>query len=466
MIRKNNRIEFDSLGAVEVPSDALYGGQTVRSVENFKITQQPVHTEMIHSLGMVKKACIEANNALNQYNSETAEAMLQACDEIIDGQHNDQFLTDAIQGGAGTSLNMNMNEVISNRAAQLLNKPLGDYHYVHPNDHANMGQSTNDVIPTAAKLTTLKLGDHLINEMQELSNILEGKAIKNKNIIKVGRTHLQDAVLISMGQVFESYATMIRRDARRLKLALEDMKEINLGATAIGTEINTVLGYRERAVKELRQLSGYDLYGAQDLIDGTKNVDTFAYVHTTLKTFATNLSRMCNDLRMMASGPKVGLNEINLPAKQPGSSIMPGKVNPVIPEVVNQVCFQVIGNDLTISMASEAGQMELNVFEPILFYNLFQSFDYLTNACVTLGNNALKDLTVNEDVCFKYVEESLAMGTSLVKILGYEKATALTAEALESNKTLRELVLEKELLDESETSDILNPYTLAFAGKM
>lgn len=457
---KKTRIEKDSLGDVHVLESALYGAQSQRAVDNFNITGEMLHPMMVRSLGYVKKAVALANNDMDELDDEITKVIVQACDEIIAGDHDSEFITDAIQGGAGTSMNMNVNEVISNRASQILGENLGEYARVHPNDHANMGQSTNDVIPTAGKLTTIHLGQILLEEMESLKNSLGKKAKEFDDVIKVGRTHLQDAVLISMGQVFRSHETLVAREIGRLEHALKEMQTINLGATAIGTGINSVKGYKEKAVEHFSSITGIDFQLADDLVDGTKHIDCFSYVHSSLKTFALGLSKFANDLRMMASGPKTGLNEIHLPAKQPGSSIMPGKVNPVIAEVTNQVCFQVIGNDTTINMAVEAGQLELNVFEPVLFYNLFQSFKILTNVCNTLRINAIDDLVVNEDRCNQYVEESLAMATALVHDLGYNKVTDITAEALRDQKTLRELVLKYDLLTEEELETLFDPKSM------
>lgn len=460
MQMNNERLEYDALGEVRVSKTALYGAQSVRAVENFNITNQKINPIMIWSLGAVKKACAQANKEMGDLEPNIGNAIIRACEEVMEGAHNHEFITDPIQGGAGTSINMNVNEVIANRASQILGDPIGTYLRVHPNDHVNKAQSTNDIIPTSGKLTTIILGEKLLYEMELMESVLNEKAEEFKSIIKVGRTHLQDAVLISMGQVFKSYATFVKRDVKRLKYTLNEMKSINLGATAVGTGINSAIGYKEKAIQNLSNITGIRFEEAEDLVDSTKHVDGFAYVHAELKTFATGLSRMCNDLRMMASGPKVGLNEINLPPKQPGSSIMPGKVNPVIPEVVNQVCFQVIGNDTTITMATEAGQMELNVFEPVLFFNLFQSMEILKNACRTLRVNALDELTINERQCHQYVEQSHAIGTSLVKELGYMKVSELTKQALREDRTLRELVLENHLLSESLLNEKLDPQSM------
>lgn len=456
----NERTEYDSLGEVKVPKTALYGAQSVRASENFHITNQKINPLMIWALGAVKKACAEANKEIGELEPTIGNAIIKACEEIMEGLHNHEFITDPIQGGAGTSINMNANEIIANRASQIVSEPIGTYSRIHPNDHVNKAQSTNDIIPTAGKLTTILLGENLLQEMESMESVLNEKAEEFSTIIKVGRTHLQDAVLISMGQVFNSYSTMIKRDIKRLRNTLDEMKTINLGATAVGTGINSKCGYKEKAIQNLSTITGIQFEGAKDLIDSTKHVDSFAYVHAELKTFATGLSRMCNDLRMMASGPKVGMNEIHLPSKQPGSSIMPGKVNPVIPEVVNQVCFQVIGNDATITMATEAGQMELNVFEPVLFFNLFQSMEILKNACYTLRVNAIDGLTINERQCHQYVEQSLAVGTALVKELGYAKVSELTKLALKEDRTLRELVLQNHLLSETLLNETLEPQSM------
>lgn len=454
------RIEKDSLGEVEVPIDALYGAQTVRAMNNFQITGRPVNDMMYISLAQVKKACVLANLQVDELDQVRCDAIVEACDEIITGKFKDDFVTDAIQGGAGTSINMNVNEIISNRAAQLLNKPIGVYDFIHPNDHVNKAQSTNDIIPTAGKLTVLNLGKLLLDEMELLAGTFHKKALEFAPIIKVGRTHLQDAVLISMGQVFHSYESVLIRDIHRLKQAFIEMQVINLGATAVGTGINSVVGYRERAVENLSRITGKSFVSAEDLVDATKHVDSFAHVHGVLKTVAIGLSRICNDIRMMASGPRVGFNEIILPERQPGSSIMPGKVNPVIPEVVNQVCFQVIGNDTTVTMAAEAGQMELNVFEPVLFYNLFESLEILRHALMTLRTHAIEDIKVNEHRVKENVEHSLAMSTALVKHLGYTKVSEITKQALKENKSIRSIVLEQNLMSEEEVDEALRPESM------
>lgn len=460
MRNEEYRLEKDSLGEVQVPINALYGAQTVRAMDNFQITGRQVNGMMYIALAQIKKACALANYEVNEFDKVRCDVIVEACDEIIQGNHKNEFVTDAIQGGAGTSMNMNVNEIIANRAAQILDKPMGVYEYIHPNDHVNREQSTNDTIPTAGKLTVLNLSTLLLEEMNLLAGSFYEKSIEFEKIIKVGRTHLQDAVLISMGQVFRSYESVLQRDMKRLQQSLTEMQVINLGGTAVGTGINSVHGYREHAVSNLNKITGKSFVSAEDLVDSTKHVDGFAHVHATLKTFAVGLSRICNDIRMMASGPKVGFNEIILPEKQPGSSIMPGKVNPVIPEVVNQVCFQVIGNDATITMAAESGQMELNVFEPVLFYNLFESLEILRNACATFRIHAIENIKVNEHRVHDYVEHSLAMATALVKNLGYSKVSTITKQALKEEKSLRTIVLEQNLMSEQELDEALRPESM------
>lgn len=450
------RRERDALGEVAVPVDALWGAQTQRALVNFQITGQRVHPLMMHALAMVKKACALANLEDGELDLERAQAILQACDEIISGQHEDQFVTDAIQGGAGTSMNMNVNEVIANRANQLLGQAPGCYEPVHPNDHVNLSQSTNDVLPSAGKLTVLLLARQLHAAMEALEAALEVQAQKHAGTLKVGKTHLQDAVLISMGQIFRSYASMIHRHRMRINQAMDAMKVLNLGGTAVGTGINASVTYRKRAIAHLCELSRIPFVEADDLVDATRHLDGFVTVSAMLKGFAVDLSKMMNDLRLMASGPTVGFREIILPEQQPGSSIMPGKVNPVIPEVVNQVCFQVFGNDLTITFAAEAGQLELNVFEPVLLKNLFASLDMLRNACETLRTRAIDGLIVNELRLREEIEHSYAPATALIKRLGYARVSALTREGLRQGKPLRTMILEDGALNATELDELLH----------
>lgn len=450
------RIERDSLGEVKVPLDALYGAQTMRAKQNFNMTFIKTHPVMVKSLGMVKKASALANYECGHLDKERLDYIVTACDEVIAGKWNRQFITDVIQGGAGTSTNMNANEVIANRAAQLAGREIGIYDYIHPNDHINFGQSTNDVFPTAGKLTCLFLANHLIEAIMNLQDTLLDKSLELNNVIKPGRTHLQDAVPIRMGQEFHAYATALVRDTRRIKQSFQSLKSVNMGATAVGTGINADERYRKYCVKYLCDIADVDLTSARDLIDGTRNVDPLVWASSSLKTLSVNMSKMCNDLRLMASGPKTGFGEIVLPAKQPGSSIMPGKVNPVIPEVVNQACFQVFGNDLTILKAAEAGQLELNVFEPVLFYNLFQSIEIMTNACAILAEQAIRNLKANQERCQELVDISMGTATALAPHIGYAKASGLAKQALQENRKLKELILENNLLSKEKLEQVLN----------
>lgn len=458
------RIETDSLGEKLVPIDAYYGIQSLRAKENFVITKQKVHPEMIKSIAITKKAAAIANHHAGMLTKEVTDAIVQACDEIIKGKFMSQFITDMIQGGAGTSMNMNANEVIANRAEELLGGKKGEYKLVHPNDHVNFGQSTNDIIPTSGKITAIRLTEKLLVEMRNLHKAYLDKANEFGGVIKMGRTHLQDAVPIRLGQEFNAFASALERDIKRVSSALEDLKVLNMGATAVGTGLNANVKYIEIVVKVLSDLTGINFTQAEDLVDATRNLDPFVWLSSALKTTAVNLSKTANDLRLMASGPKTGFNEINLPQMQPGSSIMPGKVNPVIPEVMNQVAFQVMGNDLTITKAAEAGQLELNVFEPVLFVNLFQSLDILRRGIKTFYSKAIQGITVNRDQCILYVERSAGVVTALAPHIGYKKASELAKEAIKTNRPIKELVLEKGLLSAEDLEIILNVNNLTSPG--
>lgn len=367
---------------------------------------------------------------------------------------------DPIQGGAGTSANMNINEVVANRAIEILGGEKGNYDIVNPNDHVNMCQSTNDVFPTAGKITAIKMIHQVILQLERLYNALIAKSFAFENILKMGRTQLQDAVPVRLGQCFNAYATMVSRDIDRLIKSLDEMKTVNLGATAIGTSINAPLSYVKNIVPTLKTVVNLDLKQARDLIDATQNIDCFVAVSGILKTCAVNLSKMCNDLRLLSSGPKTGIGEINLPAKQNGSSIMPGKINPVIPEVVFQVAFNVIGNDLTITMAAEAGQLELNAFEPILFYNLFESLETLSHAISTLVDNCIIGITANEDHCLELLEESVGIATALCPYIGYKKSAEIAKSSLKTGIPIRKLVLKNGILTKEKLDSILNPATM------
>lgn len=450
------RTEKDSIGTKEVPEDVYYGVQSLRAAENFRITGLSMHPEVINSLAQIKKAAAITNCEVGLLDKKIAEAIVQACDEITAGKLHDEFIVDPIQGGAGTSINMNANEVIANRAIEILGGEKGDYSIVHPNDHVNCGQSTNDVIPTAGKITSLKL---LKNAKKELERLYEALCVKAKefdSIIKMGRTQMQDAVPIRLGQEFQAYSAAIRRDITRMETAQEEMKCLNLGGTAIGTGINADEKYLKRIVPNLAEITGMDLVQAYDLIDATQNLDPFVAVSGAVKACAVTLSKIANDFRLMSSGPRCGFAEINLPAKQNGSSIMPGKVNPVIPEVVNQVAFNIIGNDVTITMAAEAGQLELNAFEPITFYCLFQSIDTLAYAVETFVDNCVTGITANEERCKELVENSVGIVTALSPHVGYAKAAAIAKEAINTGTSVRKLILKEGILTEAELEEILD----------
>lgn len=454
------RIETDSIGNMKVPVDAYYGIQSLRANNNFHITQKTIHPELIISLAEVKKAAAITNRNANLLNTAIANAIVKACDEIICGKFHDQFIVDPIQGGAGTSANMNANEVIANRAIELLGGTKGDYNIVHPNDHVNMAQSTNDVFPTAGKLTVLKMLPKVVEELQRLYNALELKSLEFNNVIKMGRTQLQDAVPIRLGQSFHAFASMIKRDITRLNKVEAEMLTLNIGATAIGTSINVSQEYLYNITSNLQNVTGFNVIQAQDLIDATQNLDGFVSVSGILKTCAVNLSKMANDLRLLSSGPKTGLAEINLPSMQNGSSIMPGKINPVIPEVVSQVAFNIIGNDFTITMAAEAGQLELNAFEPVLFYNLFESIETLKNATMTLVDNCILGITANNDRCKELLENSVGIATALCPYIGYKKAADISKKALKTGMQVKELVLNENILTTEELDEILDPMSM------
>ena len=452
-----SRMEHDSIGALNVPAEAYYGVQSMRAATNFQITHRPLHPVLIESIVMVKKAAAITNEKSGKLEQRIAKAIIQACDEIIDGKLRNQFIVDAIQGGAGTSANMNANEVISNRAIEILGGTKGDYSIVHPNDHVNMSQSTNDVIPTAGKITVLKLLPQTIKELEKLEKSMEEKEAEFDDILKMGRTQLQDAVPMRLGQSFGAFAHVLKRDIKRLKNVMDEMKILNIGATAIGTAINVDPYYLANISYELSKVTGISLKQADDLIDATQNLDGFVSVSGVLKTCAVDISKISNDLRLMSSGPRTGLSEINLPARQNGSSIMPGKINPVIPEVVSQVAYLIIGHDYTITMAAEAGQLELNAFEPVLFHHLFESIDTLKEAAATLTNHCIKGITANKEQCKQYVEKSVGISTALCPYIGYAKSAEIAKKSLKTGISVKKLVLQEGLLKEEELKEILKP---------
>lgn len=450
-------MEHDSIGALNVPAEAYYGVQSMRAATNFQITHRPLHPVLIDSIEMVKKAAAITNEKSGKLDQQIAQAIIKACDEILDGNLRDQFIVDAIQGGAGTSANMNANEVIANRAIEILGGTKGDYSIVHPNDHVNMSQSTNDVIPTAGKITVLKLLPQTIKELEKLEKAMEEKEAEFDDILKMGRTQLQDAVPMRLGQSFGAFAHVLKRDIKRLKNVMDEMKVLNIGATAIGTAINVAPYYLANISYELSKVAGISLKQADDLIDATQNLDGFVSVSGVLKTCAVDISKISNDLRLMSSGPRTGLSEINLPARQNGSSIMPGKINPVIPEVVSQVAYLIIGHDYTITMATEAGQLELNAFEPVLFHHLFESIDTLKEAAATLTKHCITGITANKGQCEEYIEKSVGISTALCPYIGYAKSAEIAKKSLKTGISVKELVLEEGLLKEEELKEILKP---------
>ncbi len=462
--REKVRMEHDSIGTKEIPLDVYYGVQTLRAAENFYITGMNMHPELIKSIAQIKKGAAITNYEIGHLDKKRADAIVKACDEIIAGKMHDQFIVDPIQGGAGTSLNMNANEVIANRAIEILGGDKGNYAIVNPNDHVNYGQSTNDVFPSCGRMTALKLLNRAQKQLERLYEALIKKAEEFDNIIKMGRTQLQDAVPIRLGQEFKAYSSAIRRDIVRFENAKQEMSNLNLGGTAIGTGLNADVQYCQKVVKNIALISGLPVVQAYDLIDATQNLDGYTFVSGAVKACAVNLSKMSNDLRLMSSGPRTGLGEINLPEKQNGSSIMPGKVNPVIPEVVNQVAFNIIGNDMTIAMATEAGQLELNAFEPIIFYNLFQSIETLAYAVSTLVDNCITGITANVERCRSMVDNSVGIITAICPFVGYEKAAVLAKEAIKTGASIKDLILRDGLLTKEQLDIILNPYSMTEPG--
>ena len=462
--KQDYRVEKDSIGTKDVPQNVYYGVQSLRAAENFHITGLNMHPEIINSLAYIKKAAAITNCEIGMLDKKKAKAIVQACDEILEGKLHGDFIVDPIQGGAGTSLNMNANEVIANRAIEILGGEKGDYSIINPNDDVNCGQSTNDVIPTAGKMTSLRLLKNLKKELLRLHKALCAKAKEFDHVIKMGRTQMQDAVPIRLGQEFNAYSVAVMRDIHRMDRAMEEMCTLNMGGTAVGTGINADEAYLRRIVPNLVEVSDMEFVQAYDLIDATQNLDPFVAVSGAVKACAVTLSKIANDLRLMSSGPRAGFGEINLPAKQNGSSIMPGKVNPVIPEVVNQVAFNIIGNDMTIAMAAEAGQLELNAFEPIIFYNMFQSIETLTFAVRTLVDNCIKGITANEERCRQLVDRSVGIITAICPYVGYERAAEVAKEAIRTGANIRDLILRDKLLSEEELDQILNPYAMTEPG--
>jgi aspartate ammonia-lyase len=453
------RSEHDLLGDREVPHEFYYGVQTLRAIENFSISGVTLnfHPVIIQALAMVKMAAARANYELGLLSKEICDAIVQACSEIINGKLHTHFVVDMIQGGAGTSTNMNANEVIANRALEILGYEKGEYQFCHPNNHVNLSQSTNDAYPTSVKIALILANQTLIEVLKELIQSFHNKAKEFSHIIKMGRTQLQDAVPMTLGQEFEAYAVTLGEEVQRLEQNVKLFLEVNMGATAIGTGINSHPDYSAKCVAHLKEVTQLDIVLAENLVEATQDTGAFVMYSSAVKRLAVKLSKICNDLRLLSSGPRTGINEINLPPMQPGSSIMPGKVNPVIPEVVNQIAFKVIGNDLTVTLAAEAGQLQLNVFEPVIVESLFESIEMLKNGMMTLKQKCIDGITVNEERCRSLVENSIGLVTALNPVIGYEKSTQLAKEALEKNRGVYELVLEKKLLSKEELDEILKP---------
>lgn len=464
MVQATYRYEKDFLGEKEIPADVYYGVQTLRAKENFPITGYRMHEELIRAFAIVKKAAAQANMEVGRLYEGIGNAIVQASDEVIEGKFHEYFIVDPIQGGAGTSMNMNANEVIGNRALEIMGHQKGEYIHLSPNTHVNMSQSTNDSFPTAIHIAVLKQLDILLETMQAMHDVFRKKAKEFDHVIKMGRTHLQDAVPIRLGQEFEAYSRVLSRDIKRINQSKQHLYEVNMGATAVGTGLNADPRYIEIVVKKLADISGLPLVGAEHLVDATQNTDAYTEVSAALKVCMMNMSKIANDLRLMASGPRAGLAEIALTARQPGSSIMPGKVNPVMAELINQIAFQVIGNDHTICLASEAGQLELNVMEPVLVFNLLQSISIMNNGFRSFTDHCLADIEANEKRLKEYVEKSAGVITAVNPHLGYEAAARIAREAILTGQSIRDLCLQNDVLTEEELDIILNPYEMTKPG--
>jgi aspartate ammonia-lyase len=456
------RIEHDLLGDRPVPEDVYYGVHTLRAIENFPITGTPIsiYGDLIRALACIKQAAALANHELALLDKERADAIVRACEEIRGGKLHDQFVVDVIQGGAGTSTNMNANEVIANRALELLDHKKGEYEFLHPNQHVNMSQSTNDVYPTALKVASYFGIFRLVDAMAKLRRAFEEKAEDFRDVLKMGRTQLQDAVPMTLGQEFSTYAVMVGEDEERLKEAAMLIREINMGATAIGTGITAHPEYAGLVCRRLSEITGIPLVTAVNLVEATQDCGAFVQLSGVLKRVAVKLSKVCNDLRLLSSGPRAGLCEINLPEMQAGSSIMPGKVNPVIPEVVNQIAFEVIGNDVTVSFAAEGGQLQLNAFEPIIAHSLFKSIQHLRQGCLTLTERCVKGITANREQMRRAVENSIGIVTALNPYIGYANATTVAREAHATGGSVYEIVLAKKLLSKEKLDALLRPDVL------
>jgi aspartate ammonia-lyase len=458
------RIEHDMLGERQLEDSCYYGIHTLRALENFPLTGKPIHSELVRALVMIKKAAAITNTGIGILDGKIAHAIAAACDEILAGELTDQFVVDCMQGGAGTSANMNANEVIANRAIELLGGSKGEYTLVHPLDHVNLSQSTNDVFPTAVRIAAIKLLVPVSEVFAELQTALQEKEEEFAAVLKVGRTELQDAVPVLLGQEFGAYAQAVARDRWRLYKVEERLRQVNLGGTAVGTGLNAERKYIFQVIEKLRELTGLGLARAEHMMDPTQNVDVFVEVSGLLKAAAVNLSKIANDLRLLSSGPRAGFGEIMLPAVQSGSSIMPGKVNPVIPEAVNQIAFRIMGNDMTITIAAQAGQLELNAFLPLIAHSLFEMLELLQKGLRMFIDKCIRGIRADTDRCRQLVEESFTLITALSCHIGYEKATELAMKCASEGKTVRQVLQEDAILDEAALKRILNPLEMTKPG--
>lgn len=459
MKEKKFRVESDLLGELKVPEEAYYGVQTQRAINNYHISRKQMcdYPDYVIAVAYVKLAAVETNHALGQIDGKIADAIAQACREIIGGKLHENFVTDMVQGGAGTSVNMNANEVIANRALEILGHKKGEYQYCYPNDHVNCGQSTNDVYPTTIRLALIRMNRNLIVSLSALIAAFRKKGEEFKHVIKMGRTQLQDAVPMTSGQEFNAFANTLEEEIANLNRNAALLHEINMGGTAIGTGLNAAPGFPKVCAERLTELTGMEFVAGADLVEATPDTGAYVSYSSALKRLAVKLSKICNDLRLLASGPRCGLNEINLPPMAPGSSIMPGKVNPVIPEVTNQTCFKVIGNDTTVMIAAEAGQLQLNVMEPIITECLIEDLTWLPNAMDTLREKCIDGITVNKERCLEMVKHSIGIVTALNPYIGYKNSTKIAKEALETGGSVYDLVLEKKILTKEKLDAILNP---------
>lgn len=462
------RKETDFLGERELDDTQYYGVQTLRGIENFHITGVPVSNEpyLIAAFGYVKKAAAMANHELGVLPSDIYPAILKACDRLIEGQYIDQFPTDMIQGGAGTSTNMNVNEVLANVALEIMGHPKGAYHIISPNDHINCSQSTNDAYPTAFRVALIHRMKDYRQIVLNLVDAFHSKGDEFSDVLKMGRTHLQDAVPMSMGAEFKGFGNNLLEEIDRIDASTRLLTEVNMGATAIGTSVNAPTGYPQLVVRHLSELTGIDLHLSPDLVEATSDTGAYVQLSATIKRTAVKLSKICNDLRLLASGPRTGLNEINLPQLQPGSSIMPGKVNPVIPEVMNQVCFEVIGNDVAITMCAEAGQLQLNAFEPLMAWSLHKSLKHLANACHTLQVNCVEGIEANTDLLENRIAESVTLVTALNPLIGYEKSAKIVKTAIASGKPIAIVAEELGIMEQSKLKELLVADKLTVPGAL